>query len=176
MKRSLMLLMAVALSTTACSEKTSSVLPGPIDRKQPNLPSPSMQTIAGRISVTFSGDERLVEVRDSFNSAYRLTGSAAADLASINGGDVIVRGIYDADTGLDVQDFQVSGMYGRAALDGVLELTDDGFALRLIDGSLRVVPGMTSDCSEYVGSRLWVVGWEEGWELQVGLIGAVQFT
>jgi hypothetical protein len=36
----------------------------------------------------------------------------------------------------------------------VLEDTEDGFALRLSDNSLRVVPGLNSDLAEYVGSAL----------------------
>lgn len=64
-------------------------------------------------------------------------------------------------------------MYGRPALDGVLEVTDDGFALRLSDNSLRVVPGLDSECAEYVGARSWVIGWDDDTDVQFGPIGAL---
>jgi hypothetical protein len=56
-----------------------------------------------------------------------------------------------ANPGFVVEEFQVTGMLGRPALDGVLEAIDEGFALRLSDGSLRVVPTLTSECAEFIG-------------------------
>ncbi|HEX6943488.1 MAG TPA: hypothetical protein VF128_11215, partial [Gemmatimonadaceae bacterium] len=89
------------------------------------------------------------------------------------GGDVVARGTFDANPGFVVQDFQVTGMYGRPALDGVLEVTHDGFALRLRDGSLRALPGLSSDCEEYIGARLWVIGFDDADVPEFGRIGAV---
>ena len=131
-------------------------------------------TIAGRISVTReSAADRAVELRDADGGVYRLVGHRAGDrLASVDGGDVVARGTFDANPGFVVQEFQVTGMYGRPALDGVLEVTDEGFALRLSDGSLRVVDGLTN-CAEHVGARLWVIGWDEETGVQFGLIAAV---
>jgi hypothetical protein len=173
MTRSLMLTMAAVLSAFACTDNPNSVLSGPIDPTQPILPSPSMTTIAGRISVTGFGADRLVELHDGFDNVYRLVGAETKALATIDGADVIARGTFDGNPGFVVEQFQVTGMYGRPALDGVLEATDDGFALRLVDGSLRAVIGLTGECAEYVGARLWVIGWEEGEEVQFGRIGAV---
>jgi hypothetical protein len=94
-------------------------------------------------------------------------------LASVDGGDVVVRGTFDLNPGFVVDEFQVTGMYGRPALDGVLEVTADGFALRLSDNSVRVVPGLTSDCENYIGARIWVIGWDDDTEVQFGPIGAL---
>jgi hypothetical protein len=53
-------------------------------------------------------------------------------------------------------------------------MIDEGFALRLTDGSLRVVPGLAAECAEHVDARVWVTGWEEDAEaVQSGLIAAV---
>ena len=133
-----------------------------------------MITIAGRISVTGISADGLVELQDGFGNVYRLVGSEASALASVDGGDVVVRGTFDANPGFVVDEFEVTAMYGRPALDGVLETTDEGFALRLTDGSLRVVPGLADECAEHIGARVWVTGWEGDAEaVQSGLIAAV---
>ena len=174
MTRTRILTMAVALSALACTDNSNSVLTGPIDPTQPIMPTPALTTIAGRISVTGFGADRLVELRDGFNNLYRLVGSEAAPLANVDGGDVVVRGTFDANPGFVVDEFLVTAMDDRPALDGVLEETDEGFALRLGDGSLRVVPGLSAECAKHVGARVWVTGWEDDSEaIQFGVIAAV---
>ena len=173
MQGSLIVTMAAALTAFAWTDNPNSGLTGPVDPMQPILPVPSMTTIAGRISVTGSGDDRLVELRDGFGNQYRLVGGEANALASVDGGDVVVRGTFDANPGFVVDEYQVTAMYDTPALDGVLETTDEGFALRLTDGSLRVVPGLAAH-AEHVGARVWVTGWEGDAEaVQSGLIAAV---
>ena len=132
----------------ACTDNPNAVLTGPIDPAQPLQPTPSRTTVAGRISVQGSGADRLVEITDATGRVCRLVGNEACALASVDGGDVVVRGTLDANPGLVLEDFQVTGMYGCPAVDGVLEATDEGFALRFADGSLRVIPGLSSDCAE----------------------------
>ena len=171
MMRTRFLTVAAVFGIAACTDNPNAVLTGPIDPAQPILPSPPTSTIAGRISVQGTGTDRLIELTDATGRVYRLVGSESVALASVDGGEVIARGTFDANPGFVVQDFQVTGMYGHPALDGVLEVTDEGFALRLRDGSLRVVAGLTSDCAEHVGARLWVI--EDGSEVQFGLIAAI---
>jgi hypothetical protein len=65
-------------------------------------------------------------------------------------------------------------MHGRPALDGVLEQLEAGFALRFTDGSYQVVPGLTSACEVYLGARIWVVGFEDGTDVQLGVIAGAQ--
>ena len=150
---------------------------GPTRATDPmHLHTNSLTTIAGRVSVTGSGADQLVELRDGFNNLYRLVGSEAGALANVDDADVVVRGTFDANPGFVVDEFQVLAMNGRPALDGVLEETDEGFALRLGDGSLRVVPGPSAECAEHVGARLWVTGWEgedDSEAIQFGVIAAV---
>jgi hypothetical protein len=174
MTRNRFFTLVAVFSIAACSDNPNSAITGPIDPRnpqQPILPAPSSATISGRISVSGYGD-RAVELRDAGGNVYRLVGGEAARLASVDGADVVARGTFDANPGFVVEEFQVTGMFGRPALDGVLEATDDGYALRLTDGSLRVVPGLTN-CSQHVGARLWVIGWDEESGPQFGLIAAV---
>jgi hypothetical protein len=128
--------------------------------------------IGGRIRVTGASAVRVVEIRDVDSDVFRLSGNVSSALASLDGGDVVVWGTFDASAGFVVQEFKVMGMHGWPALDGVLEATENGFALRLTDGSRHVVPGLDSACAKYVGARVWVIGWDEHTELMVGLIRA----
>jgi hypothetical protein len=129
--------------------------------------------LAGRISVSGLGDDPVVDLSDEHGDVYRLLGNETIALASVDGGDVIAYGTWDASPGFVVQEFQVVAMYGRPALDGVLEVSEEGFALRLTDGSIRLVPGLTGDAADYVGARLWVIGWDENSDVVFGLIGAL---
>ena len=172
MKRLSILTLGAVVSIVSCTDNPNNVLTGPIDPSQPLLPTPSLATIAGRISVTGTGADRLIELRNEGGTVYRLVGDQSGALASVDGGDVVARGTFDANPGFVVQDFQVTGMRGRPALDGVLEITAAGFALRLKDGTLRVIPGLPSECMEYVGARLWVIGYEEESGAQFGRIGS----
>lgn len=160
MMRSRLYTVAAVFAIGACTDNPNAVLTGPIDPAQPLLPTPSIATIAGRIIVTGSGSDRLVELRDERGTVYRLVGSQTGALASVDGGDVIARGTFDANPGMVVEEFQVTGMRGRPALDGVLVETNAGYALRLSDGSLRVIPGLPAECAEFVGARLWVIGYD----------------
>lgn len=166
--------MAAAFSAFASNDNSNSVITEPLEPMQPILPTPAMTTIAGRITVTGFGADRLVELRDGFNNLYRLVGSEADALANVDGGDVVVRGTFDANPGFVVDEFHVMAMHDRPALDGVLEQGDEGFALRLGDGSLRVVPGLSAESAEHIGARVWVTGWEEDSEaIQLAVIAAV---
>lgn len=172
MKRISIITLGAVVSIVACTDNPNSVLTGPIDPSQPILPAPSIATIAGRITVNGTGGDRRVELRDSYGTVYHLVGSQASALASVDGGDVVARGTFDANPGFVVQEFQVTGMRGRPALDGVLELTVSGYALRLHDGSIRVIPGLPSECAEYLGVRLWVIGFDDAGAPEFGRIGA----
>ena len=172
MTRSRFLTVAAVLSVVACTDNPNAILTGPIDPSQPILPSPSRVMLAGRISVSGIGADRVVDLTDGNGRVYRLLGNESGALASVDGGDVVARGTFDANPGFVVDEFQVTGMHGRPALDGVLEATEHGFALRLPDNSLRVVPGLDSECAKYIGARLWVIGWDDDSAVVYGLIAA----
>jgi hypothetical protein len=171
MTRSHLFTVAALLSLVACTNNPSATVAGPINRSPLPLP-PGTAMIAGRISVSGQGADRVVELRDHDDDVYRLVGAETGALASVDGGDVIAYGTWDANPGFVVQEFQVVGMYGEPALDGVLEVSEEGFALRLADGSIRLVSGLSSESSDYVGARLWVIGWDASSDVVFGVIGA----
>lgn len=167
-------LVAAALAVVACTDNPNANFTGPDGRTlPPPPPPPPTATIAGRISVSGIASDRIIELTDADDNVYRLLGNQSGALASVDGADVVARGTFDANPGFVVDEFEVTGMYGRPALDGVLEATEEGFALRLRDGSLRVVPGLDAECAKYVGARLWVIGWEGDSEVAFGLIAAL---
>lgn len=71
-----------------------------------------------------------------------------------------------------VYSFEVVAMLDRPALDGILELTTDGFAIRLANGDVRLVTGCPGHFAEYVGQRLWVVGSEDEPPFVFGVIAS----
>jgi len=167
------LALAAVFTIAACTDNPTTAPNGTDVGPQPVLPGASLVAISGRIIVTGSGTDRAVDLRDADGNTFRLIGKEAATLASVDGGDVLVRGTPDANPGIVVQEFQVIGMKGRAALDGVLVETIDGYALRLADGSVRVIAGLPAECAEHIGARLWVIGWDENSPVEFGLIAAV---
>lgn len=141
-----------------------------VDGNRPVVPVPSTAALSGRIIVSGIGADRIVELRDDHGDVFRLMGNETIALANVGGGDAVVWGTWDANPGFVVQKFKVTGMHGRPALDGVLEASDAGFTLRLNDGSYQGVPGLMSACEAYLGARIWVVGFEDGTDMQVGVI------
>lgn len=155
------LLTGVAVwSVFACANAPEVVTGRRIDSGRPSQPAISTAVLGGRIRVTGHSAVRVVELRDVDSDVFRLAGEVSRALASVNGGDVVVWGTFD-EPGFMVQDFRVMEIHGRPALDGVLEATKDGFAIRLTDGSRRLLPRLDSRCVRYVGARVWVIGWDE---------------
>jgi len=173
MKRAHLFVMACAMMV-ACTDKPTAN-PGTVDvGKYPVVPVPSTAALSGRILVSGIGADRIVELRDDHGDVFRLMGIETIALANVDGGDAVVWGTWDANPGFVVQKFTVTGMHGRPALDGVLEQSDAGLALRLNDGSYRVMPGLTWECEAYLGARIWVVGFEDRTDVQLGVIAGAQ--
>lgn len=172
MTRSHLFTVAALVSLVSCTNNPNAIVTGLLKPSPLPLP-PGTAMIAGQIIVSGQGAELVVELRDLHDDVYRLVGTEIGALASVDGGDVIAFGTWDANPGFVVQAFRVVGMYGRPALDGVLEESAEGYALRLTDGSTQPVPGLPSNCAEFLGARLWVVGWNEGADVLFGPIGAV---
>lgn len=140
----------------------------------PPAPAPSTSALSGRIIVSGIGSDRIVELRDDHGDVFRLLGNETIALANVDDGDAVVWGTWDASPGFVVSEFKVTGMHGRPALDGVLEAVNEGFALRFSDGSQTVVPGLTSEWAVYVGARVWVIGFDSGSDVLVGVIAQPQ--
>ena len=159
-------------SLLACSDDPNASLAGPLDPYRPTPVAPMATTIVGRVGEHPLTEDQPLELHGVEGGIYRLLGNASGALASVQGADVVVRGTFDANGDFVVLDFEVTGMYGRSAIDGVLEATEDGFAIRLSDGLLQAVPGLPDDCAELVGQRLWVIGWDYDPPVQYGVIAA----
>jgi hypothetical protein len=169
MQRMYYLVLATAFAV-ACADSPTAYSGTTIGGYPPPTPAPSTAALSGRIIVSGIGSDRIVELRDDHGDVFLLLGNETIALANVDGGDAVVWGTWDANPGFVVSAFKVTGMYGRPALDGVLEATDEGFELRLNDGTRTVVLGLTSDCMAYLGARIWVVGFEDGTEVQFGVI------
>jgi len=170
MTRAPIFAVAGVISLIACSDNPNSTLAGPLDPYRPVPVTPLATTILGRIGVHPLADDQAIELQGVDGGVYRLLGNASDALASVQGADVVVRGTFDANGDFVVLEFEVTGMNGRPALDGVLEATDGGFALRMSDGLLQDIPGLPDDCAENVGRRIWVVGWDYDPPVQYGVI------
>lgn len=162
---------ATLASVLACSDSEGPTAPGTRSPPTRDAPPPALATITGRVIVGGSTESRTVDIRTEDGTLVRLAGVLAARLATVDGADVVVRGTWDANPGLVVQDFEVTGMHGRPALDGILELTTGGYALRLANGELCPVTGLSADVAEYVGARLWVIGSDDDPPAMFGVIG-----
>lgn len=177
MTRNTLAIAALAWTALACGDRSGSLITDPTltPPSQPIQPAPSLATVAGRVVVTGSADNRAVNVRIQSGDLVRLVGSEAAAIFSVDGADISVRGTWDANPGLVVQDFQVLAMKGRPAMDGILELTASGCALRLADGTLRVVPGdaENGNIRDFVGLRLWVIGSDTERPVEFGVIAPI---
>jgi hypothetical protein len=171
MQRAYYLVLASAFAVACADSPTAGTT---IGGYPPPAPAPSTAVLSGRIIVSGIGSDRIVELRDDHGDVFRLLGNETIALANVDSGDAVVWGTWDANPGFVVSEFIVTGMHGRPALDGVLEATDEGFALRLNDGSFTTVPGLTSECVPYLGARIWVVGFEDGVEVQFGVIAGAE--
>lgn len=200
MKTRNFMLAAAALSVLACNDATAPAF-------RPHSGSGDNPTLglelSGRVAVERNGQSVGVILTTREGMRVTLIGNQADVLASVPGGDVLVRGAWEVATeppdtigsgGPDravavdpdlpgvaagtaaarfiVWEFEVLGMLDRQALDGFLELTIDGYALRLANGDVRLVTGCPESIAEYVGARLWVVGSEEEPPVVFGLIAA----
>jgi hypothetical protein len=88
----------------------------------------------------------------------RIEGAGSAGLASLSGAEVVVWGRRSEQHVLDAVSFAVRTVDGAAAVDGILERSGDAYALRLTDGSRRMVTRPSPALRERVGSRVWVTG------------------
>lgn len=70
--------------------------------------------------------------------------------------DLWVQGTAEGDGRFRVASFVVRAAGGHAAWDGTLQRDDDGFALRLADGSRHLLRGAPDAFGGLVGRRLWV--------------------
>lgn len=81
-------------------------------------------------------------------------GAAAPMLLRVAGARITVRG-REFDGLLTVDNFTVLEVHGRPVADGFVEMVDDGYQLRLMDGGTYHVDA-PADLAACVGSRIWI--------------------
>jgi hypothetical protein len=171
MIRSYSLAVASLFAALACSDHAGTTAPIGPDELTPS--PPSLAVLTGIVVVErVANYPATIRLREPDGTLTLLVGSESRPMASVADAEVSVHGTWDASPGLVVERFQVLSMNGRPALDGVLEATATGFALRLNDGTYREISASPSEIAQYVGARLWVTGSADDQPVTFGVIEA----
>ena len=169
MNRTTLILLAAAVMA-GCSDGKSPT--APYTEHNPGHPiAPSIVERSGTVVVEEFDGRRSIQLELEDGALIPLVGGEATLIASVAGGQVLVYGTLDASPGMVVERFQVLAMNGRSAIDGVLEETDTGLALRLANGLLRYVIDVQGFFANHVGERLWITGLDEP-PMEFGVIEA----
>ncbi|MGQ0647974.1 MAG: hypothetical protein ACT4P7_10410 [Gemmatimonadaceae bacterium] len=175
------LLVASMVAMVACGESpTYPALP-----YNGGTPAPQVELV-GTIEVESGFDQPEIRLVQASGERTLLIGSEAQRLIQLAGADVLVRGgwvgtglpeveaqalmYWDSAMGLNVSEFVVLAVDGRAAMDGVVIEADGHFALRLSDGTIHTFDDGVMDLAAYVGARIWVTGSMEDPPLALGVI------
>jgi hypothetical protein len=155
------------VAATACSDSLA-----PADHKLPataDQPAQALISIVGIVHQT-------TDLRSAFTLSTDdgqqivLVGANLASVAAVDRAEVEVRGAWNADGALEVNDFVVRSMEGEAAMDGILvALYDDtvqdimpatviGYALQLTRGGTIALTDPPADLIAHLGERVWVTG------------------
>ncbi len=151
--------LALVVAAFGCSEHRWPNTTGPDDVLPPGVPS--VAQVSGTVIVTGIGTSRSVHLRRSDGSLLLIIGNEAARLASVAGGEVMAQGTWDAPPAFVLDGFQVLSMSGRAAYDGVLTASGNGFALRLASGTVRSIASAPAELANHLGERIWITGLED---------------
>jgi len=120
-------------------------------------PAQRMATISGTVAPNSDGHKgtALMLVQDD-GSTIGLTGDQAAAMYAVVSDQVEVDGQLDETGEMFVQRFIVTAVGGQPVLDGVLDLTADGWLIRLTRGGDRGVMDPTDDLQQHIGDRIWI--------------------
>jgi hypothetical protein len=158
------------MALLACTNEQSAL--GPTGKGNPISPAAFVE-LTGVVELNGTEIEPAVLLRLPDGSAVPLFGLEASHLARVPGAEVWMRGTWatqylgrdDATVqmvpGFAVDRFQVNAVDGRAVSDGIVVETDDGYALRLIDGSLLALIEAPAELSDLVGARIWITEMDE---------------
>jgi hypothetical protein len=134
-------------------------------------PSQRLATISGTVAPNSAGHKgtALMLVQDD-GSTIGLTGDQALAMYSIVDDQVEVDGQLDETGEMFVQRFIVTAVGGQPVLDGVLDLTPDGWVIRLTRGGDRGVMDPTDDLQQHIGDRIWLAGPDDAAPTAFGVI------
>lgn len=146
-----LLLLSAAVALVACSDEPSTA-PAHKDGAGAAPTAPAMRSMTGTIETAGGLAIRVDGMR------IRLTGAAAAPLASLDGAEVEVTGTDDVVDYFNVEMFSVLRVDGLPAADGILQQSEGGYALLLQNGATRAVIDPPAELQALVGHRVWIAG------------------
>jgi hypothetical protein len=168
-------LIAAAL-LAGCDSADRTMSPG---RATPYTPTaPATQTLRGMVVENQTGGVYpafLLQLDDG--TQIGLVGGGATPLASVIGAQVEVVGaaptdLITSDALFEVQSFLVFAVAGADVSDGVIQLIDDVYSLKLTRGGYREIADPPADLANYVGDRIWLTMGDDGSPLTFGVIQA----
>ena len=149
-----LLTLTLVAAAVACSDAGLPSAPAATTPLAEPETAPALFEMAGVIEVTGTELDALFLVAGE--ERYALTGPEASLLAKLGGAEVRVRGAMNGAGGVQVESFRVLAVNGRNVIDGVVEMImDEGFAIRLADGSLIRIDGAPADLADHIGARVW---------------------
>ncbi len=152
---------------TACSDSLAPA--GHAAPAAPNQPAAALISIVGIVHQT-------TDLRNSFTLStddgqeFVLVGANLASVARVDRAEVEVRGAWNADGALEVNDFVVRSVEGAPAMDGILIARYDesgqdligptllGYGLQLTRGGTIALTDPPADLVAHLGERVWVTG------------------
>lgn len=123
-------------------------------------------SVRGTVTYLGSGASRQLAVEDG-SVKIAISGMATSDMSSLEGKEVVVRGLRTTPRSMVVSDFIVRSADGMPVLDGILDA--DG-VLRLSDGSGSRRLNLTDSLRSLSGTRIWV-SVKDGQALRFGPVG-----
>jgi len=169
------LVAACLITSTSCSDSTAPTASSGSNPGSPTPQSPSFVTVSGTIHLGYT-DMGEVMLKTADGNDLTLIGTEAANLVSLDGADVDVRGLWVADA-LSVSDFLVRRVGGIEVLDGIVtmlvddETGDVGYGISLTRGSYVPLIDPPDELIAHVGQRVWVTDPADGQPFAFGIIG-----
>lgn len=154
-------------AATACSDSLA-----PADHAAPAAPDQPAAALISIIGIV----HQTTDLRSSFTLTtddgrdIALVGADLASVARVDMAEVEVRGAWNGDGALQVNDFVVRSVEGAPAMDGILvaRLDDSvqeiagttliGYALQLTRGGTIALTDPPADLVAHLGERVWVTG------------------
>lgn len=125
----------------------------------PAAPPSSEATLIGTVTTSTTDLAGPLALVEPDGTEIGLNGDQAAGMSAVIGDEVEVSGIlFHMSQLMTVQRFLVRAVGGQPVSDGVLDLTVDGFVLRLTNGGDRTVIDPPAELQQHVGDRVWIAG------------------
>lgn len=130
-------------------------------------------TLRGTIAVVGADPTTMVALRcRTGGGEVYLSGSDESMLGRLSGVDVWVSGQLDsAERRMEVRRFEVRSVDGVPAVDGVLEMGEQGLVLIRPDGRHLPIRNAPDELLQHIGARVWISGPLDEEPVAFGVIG-----